>query len=237
MGAKSRFDSVSSVSPPAICTSMAPSYVLPITYTTKICRFFCTVFSSLTGDDGGGVDLMTQSFCATTPGGGGGGSAHRRRTDLMPTITHSMALGGMGYGGGRSPSAASATRTPGRAVSMSRLDKNRLYGATGGVGAHLSRRGAGAHGGSMTTLLHANNHNESTKRSPLAKQHPMQDRRGVYGTPSPQLLNANTTRRKSLSMYHLNQKAAAAQHQLAQTPSPVRQATRRKSDRTSSSGP
>ena len=150
---------------------------------------------------------MSQSFCGAPASAGA--SAHRRRTDLMPTITHSMALAGMGHH--RSPSAASATRTPGRAVSMSRLDKSRLY-ASGGAGAMTATRRSAA-GGSMTTLLHANNNNSDLNYHKRSKQ---QDRRSAP--------ISGGARRKSLSMFHLNQKAAAAQHQLAHAPSPVRQA-------------
>jgi len=60
--------------------------------------------------------------------GGGSASAHRRRTDLMPTITFSSAspAGSMGTGGnGYSRSSTPGNRmlrSPGKAVSMSRLD-------------------------------------------------------------------------------------------------------------------
>ena len=62
---------------------------------------------------------MTQSYQPST-------SAHRRRTDLMPTITFSSASpAGVASGSGFSRSSTPGNRmlrSPGKAVSMSRLD-------------------------------------------------------------------------------------------------------------------
>lgn len=60
-------------------------------------------------------DMMSQSMCQPAS------SAHRRRTDLMPTITFSSASPGMGMSRSSTPGTR-MLRSPGKAVSMSRLD-------------------------------------------------------------------------------------------------------------------
>lgn len=64
---------------------------------------------------------MSQSFClsGTTSGTF---TAHRRRTDLMPTITPGMMARELGSSRSSTP-AGTKRSTPGRAVSMSRLDQ------------------------------------------------------------------------------------------------------------------
>lgn len=59
--------------------------------------------------------MMSQSMCQPAS------SAHRRRTDLMPTITFSSASPGMGMSRSSTPGTR-MLRSPGKAVSMSRLD-------------------------------------------------------------------------------------------------------------------
>eukprot|EP00094_Tigriopus_californicus_P009565 TCALIF_09222-PA protein Name:"Similar to PF13_0198 Reticulocyte-binding protein 2 homolog a (Plasmodium falciparum (isolate 3D7))" AED:0.02 eAED:0.02 QI:35/0.83/0.71/1/0.83/0.71/7/29/740 len=63
---------------------------------------------------------MSQSFCLS--GTGGTFTAHRRRTDLMPTITPGMMARESGSSRSSTP-AGTKRSTPGRAVSMSRLDQ------------------------------------------------------------------------------------------------------------------
>jgi hypothetical protein len=71
------------------------------------------------GGGGGG------SGCGGSGGGGGGGTryANRRRTDLMPTIPSPRDRDASTPTSGRSSSAKSFTRSPGRTYSMSRLDQ------------------------------------------------------------------------------------------------------------------
>lgn len=59
--------------------------------------------------------MMSQSMCQPAS------SAHRRRTDLMPTITFSSASPGVGMSRSSTPGTR-MLRSPGKAVSMSRLD-------------------------------------------------------------------------------------------------------------------
>ncbi|XP_059084303.1 zinc finger CCCH domain-containing protein 13-like isoform X3 [Tigriopus californicus] len=80
--------------------------------------------ASLVGGEDSGLGLpsssMSQSFCLS--GTGGTFTAHRRRTDLMPTITPGMMARESGSSRSSTP-AGTKRSTPGRAVSMSRLDQ------------------------------------------------------------------------------------------------------------------
>jgi hypothetical protein len=131
----------------------------------------------------------------------GSASAHRRRTDLMPTITFSTASpagyaggapgGGTGNGYSRSSTPGNRMlRSPGKAVSMSRLDT-------------LSKPRNSRLQIHQTSVLHANsasaNQNQTTT--------PKNTRQGSNKTNSPQSTDSQKSNKNwSKSMTHLGPK-------------------------------
>ena len=112
-------------------------------------------------------------------------SAHRRRTDLMPTITLTTASPASGLSRSSTPGIRNGPRSPGKAVSMSRLDT-------------LSKpRGNGRNGHN----LHATSNASSPPTAPT-KRHGVPNK----GPSSPHSSGSRTKKKMSQSMSHLGPK-------------------------------